>query len=208
MQELILNESMILFSQKSICAGLSDPFFRDKIRFFDSIASTNTYAKQIAEDGAEAGTVVIAEEQIGGRGQYDRKWHSPPYVGLWLTLICRPQLPPFRASELPLLAADLLLPVFESYSSGQFSIKRPNDILSNGKKVCGILCESAIQRDVLQYVVVGIGVNINQTSEDFPAELQNQATSLYLITGQRVARIELLNSILQIFKTSQFLPGI
>lgn len=195
-----------MYDLAAIKQGLPDPFFADKVHFFEQIDSTNIHARQLAEHGAPTGTVVVANAQTRGRGRYARRWSSPPDVGLWFSLLTRPHLPPDAVSRLPVLVADVILPVFAEYAPGQFEIKLPNDILSNGRKVCGILCESSILGETVQYVVIGMGINVRQTTADFSPELRDIATSLRLITNREVDRIALLGQLLRALKSSEIFP--
>ena len=191
------------YNLTTILEQVSDPFFHSRIIFFESVDSTNNVAKQLANDNAPAGTVVIANRQTGGRGRYERKWFSPPDVGIWMSVILHPKLTPAEAVNLPEQIGALILPVLKFYASqANIAIKLPNDILIDGKKVCGILCESAIKGNALEYVVVGIGINVLQEPADFPDDLRDIATSLFIETGRKMERVPLINEILQNIKAA------
>jgi BirA family biotin operon repressor/biotin-[acetyl-CoA-carboxylase] ligase len=151
---------------------------------YDSVASTNDTGRELAASGVVEGTCVIAREQTLGRGRQGRFWSSPPGEGLYLSLVLRPQIKPADSAILTLAAAVGVAETFRLDFDVPADIKWPNDVLASGRKICGILVESAIQNDQLQYAVMGIGVNIAQAS--FPDDLGNRATSLLLETGRRI----------------------
>lgn len=188
------------YNLTTIQQGMTDSFFRDKIVFFEKVDSTNTVAKQLAEQDSPSGTVVIADTQTGGRGRYSRIWYSPPQAGIWMSLITRPRLTPEQAVHMPEMIGQQLLPIFKAYGGGPYRVKLPNDILVNSKKLCGILCESSVLNDRLDYVVIGIGINVRQRQTDFPDSLADIATSLLIETGVVYNRIELIDDILHSLK--------
>ena len=153
----------------------------------EELESTSDLAKELAEQGAAHGEVVIAEKQTAGRGRRGRTWSSPAGKNLYLSAVLRPQLPPQRAAELTLVAS---LAVCDACRQAgvDAGIKWPNDVLVGGRKVAGILTELAAVPDLVHWVVVGIGVNLNAGRDDFPEELRDQATSLALERGQPVPR--------------------
>ncbi len=159
--------------------------------------STNMDAKKAAEEGAPEGTVVVAERQDAGRGRRGRAWSSPEGCNLYFTLLLRPTCRPEQASMLTLVMA---LAVAEAIGEEGISvgIKWPNDIVSSGRKLCGILTEMSAEPDYIHYVVIGVGVNVNQ--EEFPEEIEQMATSLRKEKGKRVARAGLLASVLEHFE--------
>jgi BirA family biotin operon repressor/biotin-[acetyl-CoA-carboxylase] ligase len=151
---------------------------------YDSVASTNDTGRELAASGAVEGTCVIAREQTLGRGRQGRFWSSPPGEGLYLSLVLRPQIKPADSTILTLAAAVGVAETFGLDFDAPADIKWPNDVLVSGRKICGILVESAIQNDRLQYAVMGIGVNIAQAG--FPDDIGISATSLLLETGRRI----------------------
>jgi BirA family biotin operon repressor/biotin-[acetyl-CoA-carboxylase] ligase len=154
---------------------------------FDEVASTNDVAKALAEDGALHGEVVVAERQTAGRGRRGRAWVSPPGRNVYLSVILRPELPPQRAAEVTLVASVALCEAVRE-AGVEADIKWPNDVLAGGRKLGGILTEMAAEPDKVQWVVVGIGVNLNARREDFPPELRDVATSLAMERGEPVPR--------------------
>lgn len=156
------------------------PRFGSTILRYDTVTSTNDVARELAASGAPEGFCVIAREQTAGRGRQGHSWSSPPGEGLYLSLILLPRIKPADSPILTLAAAVAVAETLKLDFNVEVDIKWPNDILASGKKICGILVESAIQNNQLQYSIVGIGVNVAQRS--FPDEIVQSATSLLLET--------------------------
>lgn len=157
------------------------------VHHYESTESTNRVAFELAQDGAFHGEVVIAEGQTAGKGRRGRSWSSPPGKNLYCSVILRPEIPPARAPELTLVAAVALAETLRE-AGGDAGIKWPNDVQLGGRKVAGILTELSADVERVQFVVVGLGVNLNATADDFPAELAEVATSLKLARGAEVPR--------------------
>ncbi|WP_458122011.1 biotin--[acetyl-CoA-carboxylase] ligase [Paenibacillus sp. Z6-24] len=155
----------------------------EPLHLFPSIGSTQDIARTLAEQGAPEGTLVIAEEQTKGRGRQGRHWHSPPGRGIWMSLIMRPVQPLQYTPQLTLLAAVAVCRALRSVSSLNIGIKWPNDLLIDGRKVCGILVESAAEDGYVRHAIAGIGIDVNLAAEDLPEELQSIATSLRMESG-------------------------
>jgi BirA family biotin operon repressor/biotin-[acetyl-CoA-carboxylase] ligase len=149
----------------------------------------------LAYEDVPEGTVIIAEEQTTGRGRMDRKWYSPKYTGIWMSLILRPNIPLTKAPQLTLLAAVAIVQAIEEMTDLTPEIKWPNDILINGKKITGILTELQAEADRINSVIIGIGMNVNQSKEDFPSDIQNIATSLLIEKGKTISRADLIRGI-------------
>lgn len=162
------------------------------------IDSTNTKAKQLAEEGYPSGTVVIAERQEAGRGRRGRSWESPDGAGIFMTLMLRPDIKPDNASMLTLVAALAVAAAIRKCTGRPAGIKWPNDIVMNGKKACGILTEMSAQINYVNHVVVGIGINVY--NESFPEEISQIATSLYLETKRHFAREILIEEVWEQFE--------
>jgi BirA family biotin operon repressor/biotin-[acetyl-CoA-carboxylase] ligase len=161
--------------------------------------STNLLAKKLAGKGAPEGSVVVADCQSGGRGRMGRTWVSPPGVNLYFSLVLRPDVPSLRVPQLTLLVAAAIHKALKTLSPALSPmIKWPNDILARGKKLCGVLCEMQSEPDMTHFVVVGIGINVNQT--EMPPDLAERATSLFLERGELFSRAEILASILNHFE--------
>jgi len=168
-----------------------------KFHYFNELDSTNSHARRLAEEGAPEGVVVIAEQQSHGRGRLGRHWVSPPYANLYLTVILRPRLPPAEASQITLMAAIALADAVVSVVAERPAIKWPNDILVNGKKLAGVLTESSCHSDRIDYVILGIGVNVNFPRAFMPDELRERATSLMEAGGKWVSREAFLRRLIQ-----------
>jgi BirA family biotin operon repressor/biotin-[acetyl-CoA-carboxylase] ligase len=153
----------------------------------EELPSTNDRARELADGGAAHGEVVIAESQTAGRGRRGRSWSSPPGQNLYLSVILRPSLPPQRAPELTLVASVAACDACRK-AGVDAGIKWPNDLLVGGRKVAGILTELSAESDAVHWVVLGIGVNLNSASDDFPADLRAVASSLSIERGQPVPR--------------------
>jgi BirA family transcriptional regulator, biotin operon repressor / biotin---[acetyl-CoA-carboxylase] ligase len=166
------------------------------IHHYYRIGSTNTQAMEAAAAGAPEGSVFLAEEQTAGRGRGAHRWHSARSLGIHCSVILRPPLTPSEVLILS-LAAGLAVQdaVRETLSKVEIDLKWPNDLLINGKKFCGILTEMSAEPTRVRYIVVGIGINVNQTQ--FPNELQASATSLRLATGTEWSRVELCAALLK-----------
>ncbi len=165
---------------------------------FEETDSTNLQAKRLAEEGADDGTLVVAECQTAGRGRLGRSFSSPHGEGIFMTVILRPKVPADQVSCLTLIAALAVQHGITEITGIDCTIKWPNDIVVNGKKVCGILTEMSLEERSIDYVVIGIGINCGNKA--FSAELKDIATSLYLETGQQVDHEELIWSIWAAFE--------
>lgn len=169
-----------------------------EIYCFDSIDSTNTKAKELAEAGHPSGTLVVADQQTLGRGRRGRSWESPAGTGIFMTLMLKPDINPNNASMLTLVAAMATARAITQVTGEAAQIKWPNDIVMNGKKVVGILTEMSAQFDYINHIVVGIGINVH--NEDFPEEIAKTASSLLLECGHRIHRASLIEAFLEEFE--------
>jgi len=169
-----------------------------KIEHFDSIDSTNTYAKNIASDGAVEGTLIISDEQTKGRGRLGRMWTSPKGTGIWMSLVLRPDIEPVHASKMTQIAAAAMNEAIIRVTGLCAGIKWPNDIILSKKKVCGILTEMSAELNTVNYIVVGIGVNVNV--EAFPDEISQTATSLKIESGETVRRKDIVVEFIKQFE--------
>jgi BirA family biotin operon repressor/biotin-[acetyl-CoA-carboxylase] ligase len=180
----------------AVTAQLQTQFFGRPLHFFPTLDSTNTYAARLARGGAPEGTVILADAQSGGKGRLGRGWISPPHVNLYCSVILRPPVSASIAPQLSLLAAIAVADTISQVCGLVPSIKWPNDVLVNRKKVCGILAEMQTAAEALRAIIVGIGVNLNAPLSAFPEELQDKAASLLLISGQPVNRSAFTASLL------------
>ena len=172
-----------------ITRRLATARFGRRLVALDEIDSTNLHAATLARAGAPEGTLVVAERQTSGRGRLGRVWVSPARVNLYASFVLRPPLAPAEAPRLPLAAAVAVARVLVPLAPGRVAIKWPNDCLLDGRKVAGILTEMDAERDRVQAIVLGIGVNLNAPAEAFPPELCATATSVLIATGTRVDRV-------------------
>lgn len=167
------------------------------IELHQVIDSTNNRARELALEGADEGTLIIAETQLEGRGRLSRSWISPRGKGIWMSLILKPDLSPDQAPHITAIAAVAIRKALNRATGLDIGIKWPNDIIIDGKKVCGILTEMHADIDRIYYVVVGIGINVNMTQEDFPVELSSTATSLRIALGRNLDRRQLIALIME-----------
>lgn len=166
-----------------------------RLFFFDEVDSTNNRAKQLAEAGEPDGTLVVAETQCAGKGRRGRQWLSLKGTGIWMSMVLRPEITPSQASMLTLVAALAVSDGIKAETGLITEIKWPNDIVINGKKLCGILTEMNTEMGDINYVVVGIGINVN--IKNFPDDIRPIATSLALEASNPVNRSRLIAAILQ-----------
>lgn len=167
------------------------------IRVFQETTSTNDVIEKLARDNVPEGAVVFAESQTKGRGRLGRKWFSPSRKGLWFSILLRPKLRPQEITQLTVATATALRRAVERTTGLKAKIKWPNDILINGKKSAGILTELAAEVDRVKHVILGIGVDVNLSAADLPAELRKTATSLKIETGKPISRADLAVHILR-----------
>lgn len=176
--------------------GLKTEFMGRHIHSEEVVDSTQKVAQRLVLEGAPEGTIVIAEEQLSGRGRMDRKWHSPKYTGIWMSVILRPNLPPAKAPQLTLITAVAVVQTIEEITGMTPEIKWPNDILLKGKKLTGILTEMQADADRIHSIIIGIGINVNQKLEDYPEELKQIATSIAIEYGKKLERAEIIKVLL------------
>ena len=188
-----------LLTAKEVQRNLNTSVFGKSYHYYDTIDSTNATAKILAESGAEEGTVVIAEEQVCGKGRMSRIWLSPERQGIYMSIIVRPQIPTTQAAQLTLVTATVVADYLRKRFQIPAEIKWPNDILVNSKKICGILIEMSSDLDRIHYAVIGIGINVNSTFEGVVGNQESQywPTSVFQETGTTVDRVEFLSKLLE-----------
>ncbi len=169
-----------------------------EIIYYDVTDSTNIQAKRLAEDGGVHGTLVVAGRQETGKGRRGRTWESPKNSGIFMTLLLRPAVRPEDASMLTLVAAISVAKAIRSGLELPAEIKWPNDIVLNGKKICGILTEMSTEIEFINYVVIGIGINV--ANQEFPEEIAAMATSIALESGKQIYRAELIEAVWEQFE--------
>ena len=180
-----------------ITQGLGANGLATTIHYFPEIASTNSYAKERAESGAGEGELVVAESQSHGRGRLGRRWESPPFANLYVSILLRPKLAPAHVAQITLMAAVALAEVVEGFVPQKPAIKWPNDILIGSKKIAGILSEAACSAERVEYVILGIGVNLNYACSAMPEEIRRRATSVLEAAGRPVQRESFLQRLIQ-----------
>ncbi|MEE9611562.1 MAG: biotin--[acetyl-CoA-carboxylase] ligase [Desulfatiglandales bacterium] len=185
-----------LLLPEEIEVGLNTDVFGRKIVFYLELSSTQDVAKQLAGQGEGEGTVIIADSQTHGKGRLGRRWSSPPQQGIYLSIILRPKIEPAQAVQIPLMAGVAVAQAIEKIRPLNPSIKWPNDLMINWKKVGGILTETSAEIDVIDYVVLGIGLNVNTPRSLFPDDIKESATSLTEECGEPVSRVKLLQVLL------------
>jgi BirA family transcriptional regulator, biotin operon repressor / biotin---[acetyl-CoA-carboxylase] ligase len=175
---------------ESLASRLAGQRIGGPFHFQASVDSTNRLALELAKGGAAEGTMVLADHQTAGRGRLQRIWQSPPGCNLYLSIILRPAVAPQDLSQITLLAGVAVAEAIATVCPEGVGIKWPNDLLLRGRKVCGILTE--MRTDAGRHaLVVGIGLNVNISREDFAPELRLSATSLKEETGREVSRDEM-----------------
>jgi BirA family biotin operon repressor/biotin-[acetyl-CoA-carboxylase] ligase len=167
---------------------------------YQSVKSTNDVAARLAGRGAPEGAIVTTEEQTEGRGRLGRVWHSPPGSGVYLSIILRPPLRPEDAPGIAVMTAVALADTLATYRPGRGQIKWPNDVWINGRKAAGILTELSAEKNKINHVTVGVGINVNHMKRDFPEELETIATSLRRELRKKVDRLALLRLFLLNFE--------
>lgn len=173
---------------------------RNKIFYYPTLSSTTEPAREEAQKGCEEGTLVVAEEQTGGRGRLGRVWYSPPHRGILFSLILRPRVNPAEVSRVTMIASVAFAKAINKETGAEAAIKWPNDLLVQRKKVCGILADLNAEMDRVNYLILSAGINANHEPEYFPAELKDTASSLKIETGRKVDRVRLMRSCLESFE--------
>lgn len=187
----VLSENELNSIRKTEWAG-------SRICYYDELDSTNTKAGYLAQEGAEHGTLVVADRQEAGRGRRGRDWSSEAHTGIFMTLLLKPDIEPQNAPSLTLVTALAVTKALRRITGLEAAIKWPNDIVVNGKKICGILTEMSAQIDYVNHIVIGIGINVH--NEEFPEELKERATSILLESGKRINRAMLIEAVLEEFE--------
>ena len=186
--------------------NLQTSIFGRSIYCFQVIDSTNSYLLTLARDGAPEGTVVQADFQTAGRGRQERKWFSSPGKNLLFSILLKPELEIDYSKKIMLATAIILADTIQQYLKMQqiepidISVKWPNDLLVNGKKMSGILAESILRDKKIEAMVLGIGINLNESSEEMDSEIRDAATSLFQITGRSIDREQFLSLFLRRFE--------
>lgn len=183
-----------LFNKFEIEKHINTKILGNKVYFFDEISSTNDYAKSLASSNEEEGAIVIADCQTNGKGRLDKKWESNKGEGLFMSILLRPSVHINNIVQITLLSGICICNGIKKATGLDASIKWPNDIVINGKKVCGILTELSAQVENVSYIILGIGINVN--NKNFNDDLKDKATSIFLETNKETERANLLSYIL------------
>ena len=191
-----------LLTPLEIASVLHTETLGKKVVYFESTPSTNEEAKKIAREGAEEGTIVVAEEQTTGRGRLTRHFYSPFAKGIWFSVIFRPTFFPMEASKSTLLAAVGVCRGIRRLGLADAGIKWPNDILYHGKKLVGMLCEMSASMEKIDYIIMGIGINTGMKEKEFPEDFRGHATS-FLNEGVNVSRRYFLAELEAEYKLAQ-----
>jgi len=192
-----LVQSPDVLMPESIQAGLECSRVGCRVRCFDETDSTNLQACRLGDEGEVDGLVVIADRQSSGKGRMGRQWESPGGVNLYASILLRPAILPFEAPKLTFLSAVAVCRAITRCTGLQPNVKWPNDILLGGAKVAGLLNEMSSETDQVHYVVLGIGVNLNMRVDQFPADLRYPATSLAIVAGKPVSRLDFTRTLLR-----------
>lgn len=182
------------YNQETLSALIETKWAGRKLFFYESIDSTNLQAGREAELGAPHGTLVVADKQMQGRGRRGRQWDSPSNANIYFTILLRPKFEPNQASMLTLLMAYCVAKAIAIETGEQALIKWPNDVVMNGKKVCGILTELKVEKGSIEHVVIGVGINV--CKQEFSHEIVDKATCIETECGQQISRSALVARIM------------
>lgn len=185
-----------IFSAEEIKSRVHTRMIARNVLFFDELDSTNTYCKRLGDE-LEEGTLVVANRQDAGKGSRGRGWESPAGVAIYMSLLLKPDISPMHAPRLTLVMAVSIVRALRRMGITA-GIKWPNDIVMNGKKLVGILTEMSSEVNYVHHVVIGAGINVQ--TEEFPEEIAHRATSLYIETGERFSRSELVAVVMDCFE--------
>lgn len=203
----LIFEEQDVYGQSELVSRINTKWVGKPAHFYESIGSTNAQAKIDAENGAENGTLIVADRQTAGRGRRGRSWESPAGINIYFTLILRPSFVPDKASMLTIVMAMAVAEgIRKNFGMDEnnpermpaVGIKWPNDIVVNGKKICGILTEMSLEHDYIQNVVIGVGINVGR--QEFAPEIADTATSLEAECGRRISRCSLIGDIMEAFE--------
>ncbi|GIP25630.1 bifunctional ligase/repressor BirA [Paenibacillus sp. J23TS9] len=184
----------------SLIKAMKTKTMGQKVKIIESTVSTQEEAKLLAEEDAPEGTLVIAEEQTGGKGRMGRKWYSPKGKGIWMSLVLRPKQPMHYMPQLTLMTGVAVCRAVRRTTGVMAGLKWPNDLLVNGRKISGILLESAAEDEYVRYCIAGIGISVNLDPQDYPEALTDVATSLKIEAGEEVDRVALIAAVLEEFE--------
>jgi BirA family transcriptional regulator, biotin operon repressor / biotin---[acetyl-CoA-carboxylase] ligase len=191
-----------LLTEEELLSGLETRWLGKTYHYLPQVGSTNDYALQLASQGAPHGAVVVADQQSAGRGRLGRPWVSLPHCGLYVSLLLRDDLPSRDAPQATLIAGLTLVEVLQVIQGLPARIKWPNDVLIHDKKVAGILTEMQADQDVVRFLVIGIGINVNHRADQFDTHFRYPATSIAIERRETVRRSDLLLAFLKQFEVN------
>ena len=175
-------------------ANLKTRFLGRQIEYYGRLESTNSEAWEIIDEGAQSGALLITDNQYNGRGRFDQKWYASPDKSLTFSILLLSDLESVISGWIPILTGVAIQKALEKFDTS-VKLKWPNDLLLNGEKIGGILCESKVKKNLLNQIVIGIGLNVNETKEDFDPAIQSIANSLHIVSGKFYQRERVLAEI-------------
>lgn len=187
-----------LLTKEEVSSCLHTKWLGKELHCYDIMDSTNLEIRRLAEAGSEHGAVAITEEQTMGKGRRGRSWLGEAGCGIWMSFLLKPEIEAQNSSMLTLVTALAVNQAICDTTGIHAQIKWPNDIIVNGKKICGILTEMSLHMDEINYIVVGIGINVNM--DHFPEDLSDKATSLLIEGGKKIKRAPLVAKVLECFE--------
>lgn len=193
-----LIESPDVMSKAEIDSLVDTKWAGKNVIYYDETDSTNNRAKEAGNNKEPHGTLFVADMQMAGKGRRGRVWKSPSGSSIYMTILLYPDIPPVKAPQLTLIMAIAVAEGIREITGLETKIKWPNDIVVNGKKICGILTEMSTEIDYINHVVIGIGINVNM--ESFPEDIAKTATSLRIEAGKEFRRFELIAAIMEHFE--------
>lgn len=193
-----LLEAPDILSREELLIELESSRLGNSIHTFETVDSTSNYAKKLALDGAVEGTIVISNRQTGGRGRLGKGWVSKSNTSIFMSMILRPAIYPNEAAKITEITAGAVASAITKVTNLETGIKWPNDIILDNKKVCGILTEMSAELNNINYIIVGIGINVN--IDEFPEEISDVATSIKKVLGTEVSKKDILINVVKEFE--------
>lgn len=193
-----LIDSPDVMSKAEIESLMDTKWAGSNVVYYDEIDSTNNRAKEAGDNKTPHGTLFVADMQVAGKGRRGRVWQSPAGSSIYMTILLYPEISPMKAPQLTLVMAIAVAEGIKEVTGLDTRIKWPNDIVVNGRKICGILTEMSTEIDYINHVVIGAGINVNQ--DDFPEDIRKTASSLKMELGKQVKRSELIAAIMKSFE--------
>ncbi|MBF0589961.1 MAG: biotin--[acetyl-CoA-carboxylase] ligase [Magnetococcales bacterium] len=205
MQEVIANKSFKMAWTPEALAPywtggrMGGLFTEERTLFYDELTSSNVEAARLARQGAEEGTLVVADAQSGGKGRLGRVWTSPAGVNLYFSMVMRPKISPENAAQMTLLTGVAGHEAMQRLQVPGVSIKWPNDLMVGSRKLGGILTEMNVRSSGVRWVIIGVGLNVNLELDQVSREMRHRVTSIRALTGRLMDRVEVLGSFLESF---------